>query len=321
MTDEPVASAHKAEVAPVSVVVAGEALVDLAPRGELLAPLPGGAPYNVAVGLARLGTATRYLGRLSRDGFGELLSARLRDEGVALDLAARADEPTTLAVVHLDADGAASYAFYLAATSAAGLTTADLPALPSEAALHVSLGALALTTEPAGAALQALLARERGHRVISLDPNVRPSAIGDPAAYREVVEDAVTDCDAVKVSDEDLHVLHPGEPPIDTARRWATLGPALVVMTRGGEGATAFAPAGEVAVDGEPVDVVDTIGAGDAFTSGLLAWLAAHGELQRPALAALSGEAIRRALRHATRASALACTRPGADPPRASELA
>lgn len=303
-----------------SVVVAGEALVDLAPRGELLAPLPGGSPYNVAVGLARLGTATRYLGRLSRDGFGELLAARLRDEGVALDLAARTDEPTTLAVVHLDTDGRASYAFYLAATSAAGLTTADLPALPGDAALHVSLGAIALTTDPAGGALQALLARERERRVVSLDPNVRPSAIGDPTAYRDVVEDAVIGCDVVKVSDEDLHLLAPAESPADVARHWATLGPALVVMTRGSSGAMALAPAGEVAVGGEPVDVVDTIGAGDAFTAGLLAWLDAHAGLHRSALAALSGEATRQALHHATRVSALACTRAGADPPRASDL-
>lgn len=303
-----------------SVVVAGEALVDLAPRDGLLAPLPGGSPYNVAVGLARLGTATRYLGRLSRDGFGELLSAGLRDEGVGLDLTAHTDEPTTLAVVHLDADGGASYAFYLAATSAAGLTTADLPALPAEATLHVSLGAIALITEPAGAALQALLARERERRVVSLDPNVRPSAIGDATAYREVVEDAVTGCDVVKVSDEDLHMLAPAEPPVDVARRWATLGPALIVMTRGSNGAMALGPAGEVAVGGDPVDVVDTIGAGDAFTAGLLASLEGHGELRRAALPALSGDAIGRALRHATRASALTCARAGADPPRASDL-
>lgn len=303
-----------------SVVVAGEALVDLAPHDGLLAPLPGGSPYNVAIGLARLGTSTRYLGRLSRDGFGDLLITRLRDEDVGLDLIADTDEPTTLAVVHLDAEGRASYGFYLAATSAAGLTIDDLPALPDDASLHVSLGAIALTTEPAGAALQALLARERGRRVVSLDPNIRPSAIGDLVAYRDVVEQTLPGCDLVKASDEDLQVLYPTDYPTDVARRWATLGPTLVVMTRGGEGALALAPAGEVAVDGEPVDVVDTVGAGDAFTAGLLAWLDGHDRLARPALGELDSDETRQALDHATRLSALTCTRAGADPPRASEL-
>jgi fructokinase len=309
-----------------SVVVAGEALVDLAPRDGLLLPLPGGSPYNVAIGLGRLGSETHYLGGLSRDAFGALMSARLAAAGVTLDLAPVLDTPTTLAVVHLDDQGRASYGFYLEGTSAAGLEESVLAPLPPDAALHVSLGAIGLGHVPTGRTLQGLLESTHGARLTSLDPNIRPSVFdqaGGLGRYSALLDEVVAhSLDLVKVSDEDLALLHPGaSDPLDAARAWARSGPALVVVTRGPDGAVAIRHGHpDVEVAGRPVEVVDTVGAGDAFTSGLLAWLDQHDRLTRAGLDHLTDDELSAALRQAAEVAAVTCTRAGSDPPRADEL-
>ena len=308
------------------IVVAGEALIDLAPRDGLLLPLAGGSPYNVAVGLGRLGRDTHYLGGLSTDAFGEMMAERLAADGVDLSLAPRFEGPSTLAVVHLDDDGRATYGFYLDGTAAASIDDAHLPALPSGAALHVSLGAIGFAHEPTGHALAALLRREAGARLTSLDPNVRPLVFeqaGGVATYATLVDEVVAGLDLVKVSDEDLAQLHPelegGWRAV--ARRWADAGPSLVVVTRGPEGAVALTADGrEVSVPGERVEVVDTVGAGDAFTSGLLGWLDREGVADRDALTEMEDDALRSALTYARRVAAITCTRAGSDPPRADEV-
>lgn len=306
------------------IVVAGEALIDLAPRGELLLPLAGGSPYNVAVGLGRLGRTTRYLGGLSRDAFGERMADRLAAEEVDLTLAPRFDEPSTLAVVHLDRQGRATYGFYLDGTAAALLDADHLPTLPDGASLHVSLGAIGFAHAPTGAALAALLQRESGRRLTSLDPNIRPLVFdqaGGVGAYAAQVDEVVRSLDLVKVSDEDLELLHPDEGWHAAAAAWAASGPALVVVTRGPDGAVALAADGrEVTVPGEHVEVEDTVGAGDAFTSGLLAWVDREGVTDRGALAGLDDAALEAALLFARRVAAITCTRAGSDPPRAEEL-
>ena len=308
------------------IVVAGEALIDLAPRDGLLLPLAGGSPYNVAVGLGRLDRDTRYLGGLSQDAFGTMLAERLAADGVDLSLAPRFEQPSTLAVVHLDDAGRATYGFYLDGTAAALLDDAHLPALPEGALLHVSLGAIGFAHAPTGRALAALLRREAGARLTSLDPNIRPLVFeqaGDTATYAHLVDEVVSGLDLVKVSDEDLERLHPelgGWHPV--TRRWVRSGPALVVVTRGPDGAVALTSDGrEVTVPGEPIEVVDTVGAGDAFTSGLLAWLDREGVADRAALAALDDTALEAALTYARRVAAITCTRAGADPPRVDEVA
>ena len=308
-----------------TIVVAGEALIDLAPRGELLLPLPGGSPYNVAFGLARLGRSSEYLGRVSTDGFGQRLLQRLRDEGGGTHYVVPTDEPTTLAVVHLDAQARASYGFYLQGTSTTGLTSDDvdaLPALPDAAPLHVSFGAISLD-DPTGAVLAELLRTGTGGgRVRTLDPNVRANVIADMPAYAPRMDQLVATCDLVKVSDEDLELLHPGVDPLDTASRWAGSGPAWVVVTRGPDGAVAFdASDGRRHINGIEVEVVDTVGAGDAFTSGLLTALDRVGHLSSPdALASMSADGLDAAVRYAIRVAAITCTRAGSDPPTAAEV-
>ena len=307
------------------IVVAGEALIDLAPRDGLLAPLPGGSPYNVAVGLGRLQVPTAYVGGLSSDGFGQRLAARLEDDAVDVSRAPRYDEPTTLAVVHLDDAGRASYGFYLHGTAAAVLDEADVAALPDGAALHVSLGAIGLGHRPTGRTLMRLLKQATTGSFTSLDPNVRPNVFGEVDSrddYTTLLEGLLPSLDLVKVSDEDLTLLHPeASDPLDVARAWAQLGPALIVVTRGADGAVAIRPDGhDVEVAGEPVEVADTVGAGDAFTSGLLAWCERNALLDPDALRAADDALVIDVLRAAVHLAAMTCTRAGSDPPRLAEL-
>jgi fructokinase len=303
------------------VVVVGEALVDLVPTGGTLLPLPAGSPVNVAVGLGRLGVPTAFLGALSTDGFGGVLVDRLRDAGVSVDLAPRVDAPTTLAVVHLDADRRATYGFYLDGTSATVLDEGHLPALPAGAAVHVSFGAVGPLHDPAGRALLALLRRAGTDHLVSLDPNVRAVTDADRGRTVAALEGAVAGCHLVKVSDEDLAALYPDEHADALLERWAASGPALVVVTRGPDGASAVGvTAGRVDVPGRRVEVVDTVGAGDAFTSGLLAHLDGTGHLEVGALGGLDATGLEAALRSATAVAAFTCAREGADPPTRADL-
>ena len=302
------------------IVVAGEALVDLVPRGPHLEPLPGGSPYNVAIALGRLHQPVGYLGRCSTDGFGRTLRERLDAEGVDLTLTELTDDPTTLALVHLDDRGQASYGFYLEGTSSAGMT--ELPPLADADTLHVSLGAVTLETTPGGETLRRLIERETRLRVVCLDPNVRPRVIADLPGYAELLEQVVASCALVKVSDEDLGHLYPDHDVEEVARRWARSGPQLVVVTRGGDGVVALDRAGgEHHVETPEVTVVDTVGAGDAFTAGLLAGLQARGRLaDRETLGATEADQLVEVLGFAARVAAVTCTRSGAEPPHLDEV-
>jgi len=313
----------------VRIVVAGEALVDLVaePDGRLRA-LPGGSPFNVAVGLGRLGADASHLGPLSSDALGDLLAARLADAGVASLPVQRTPRPTTLAMVHLDGSGHASYSFYLDGTSATGMSDEDLAAAVAHdastatAALHVSLGAVTLRSTGTGGTLSGLLASGGQRPLVSFDPNVRTAVMADLAAERAAIEQAVSQVDIVKVSDADLDALHPGEDPLAVAGDWARSGPALVVVTRGADGAVAVRDeGGMLTVAGQRVDVVDTVGAGDAFSSGLLASLEGHGLLERDALRGSDASVLRSVLSFAAEVAAITCTRKGSDPPRRDELA
>jgi fructokinase len=310
------------------VVVAGESLVDLVPDDDgRLRPLPGGSPLNVAVGLGRLGVATGFLGGLSSDALGDLLVGRLEGSGVRVLPSRRTTRPTTLAMVHLDGEGHAAYSFYLDGTSATGFGSDELALAAREepavarAALHVSLGAVTLASPGTGRLLAELLRDGATRPLVSLDPNVRPAIMRDLAAERAAIEAAVAAVDLVKVSDADLIALAPDRDPLAVAGEWARSGPALVVVTRGADGATAVrAEGGTLTVASLSVDVVDTVGAGDAFTSGLLAALDEHDLLDRTALQVADAGLLREVLAFAARVAAVTCTRHGADPPRRDEV-
>lgn len=302
------------------VAVCGEALIDMTRVGDAYLPRPGGSPFNVAVGLGRLGAAAGFLCRLSTDPFGEVLVRRLTENGVDTSLCVRGPESTTLAFVHSRPDGGETYSFYAERSADRLLRPGDLPAsLQGVDALH--FGSFSLALEPGGTALRGLLEREAGRRLISLDPNIRPSLLPGRDVYRPVLERLVAHADLVKVSDVDAAWVYPGETAAEVAGHWRRLGAALVVVTQGLEGSWAANGAAAATVPAHPVSVVDTIGAGDAFTSGLLAWLASHDRLRRQALLRLDEAALTEALRFAALVSALTCTRAGAEPPTLSEVA
>jgi fructokinase len=282
--------------------------------------LPGGSPANTAVALARLGTPAAMLARISGDAFGTRLRSRLVNDGVDVRFVVDAAEASSMAVVDLDPSGGARYSFYLQGTADWQWAAAELPvSFDSVAAIHA--GSMALLMPPGGAVLEAMLQREQPHRVVSIDPNVRASICPDPVRYREAVERWLLVAHIVKASADDVSWLYPDRSHADVLADWASRGPALVVFTRGDEGAVARLPSGvEASVGGVRVDVVDTIGAGDTFSAGLLHALSDADVLSIEGLATISAQQVADALRFAVLVSAIACTRAGADPPRLADL-
>ena len=301
------------------IAVFGEALIDLVVSADgRVDGHPGGGPYNTARALARLGAPVTFLGGLAGDGIGRLLRGRLVAEGIAIGLSEPSAAPSTLAVVDVDHEGSASYRFYLAGTSAAD---ADYPALRAAlpdhlAAVHV--GSLGLIMEPAGSAVERLVLTDvPGSALVMLDPNCRAGAVADKAAYLRRVEAIARRADIVKASAADLAYLYPGKSPGEAAVALLAFGAAVVLVTDGPHPARAFLPGTVLAADVPRVRVVDTIGAGDAFGGGFLAWWTARGltraDLKWPAM-------VSDALRTAAAVAALTCTRPGADPPALAEV-
>lgn len=301
---------------PPPVVVAGEALIDLAPRPDgALSPLIGGGPFNTALALARLERPTTFIGGVSNDRFGRDIAAALAAEGVALDDRLRTDRPTSLAVAELDENGAASYRFHLADTSLVQLTperaTEVLPETIS--ALHV--GSLALALPSTFPAIRALVSAVQRRAPVMVDPNVRPAVIGDLDDYRARLDAVIATADVLKVSDADLAILAPGVPPTEAARRYLGRGPRLVLLTLGPKGAVAIGSFGGIEVAAPVVSVVDTIGAGDIFSAAWLdAWLGSGAPFDQ-------GSVVRSATEFACRVAALSCSRPGAWSPRKTDIA
>ncbi|PWG65738.1 carbohydrate kinase family protein [Spiribacter halobius] len=307
------------------IICCGEALIDFVPmtgadgaRGYR--PCIGGSPLNVAIAAARLGVPTGFLTRLSSDFFGDQLADGLAGNGVDLGYVTRAEQPSTLAFVSLAPGEEPQFAFYSENAADRSLAPEDLPRALPAAVECLQLGSISLMQEPSATTLEGLMRRESGRRVLSLDPNVRPGVIRDRRDWARRLEGWITLVDVVKVSRADLEWLYPEEAPEAVARRWQASGPALVVMTRGGDGAVAFTGHRRLAMPGRSVEVADTVGAGDAFHAGLLASLRAQGLLRREPLAAAGEAELAAALDFAGRVAAITCSRHGADPPRREEL-
>lgn len=309
------------------VAVAGEAIVDLvpAPIGDYLEKAPGGSPTNVAVGLARLGVPTRMLARLATDPFGRLLRDHLARNGVDLDHAVTALEPSSLAIVSVGPDGGARYDFRVAGTADWQWTPGELSSALDGPVVAVHSGSLALTTAPGAGVLRDLLRAARDTATVTYDPNVRPLLMGERTEVLAGVEELLTVADVVKVSSEDLGWLLPGTTPDQLVKDWLARGPSLVVVTLGGEGVLAGTASGiRRRRPAHLVDVVDTVGAGDTFMAALLGGLHHHnllGAARRPALGATSADTLDSILDDALLAAAINCGRRGADPPTAGELA
>lgn len=307
------------------ILVSGEALIDLfigtaTTRGFPAEAVAGGSPFNVAIGLGRLGRPAAFLSTLSEDAFGSFLAEKLAESGVSSFYIQRLPNITTLSVVATSPDGQPQYSFYAPNSADRALTPEALPTeLPADVNA-IAAGSYALGVEPIATAIETLLRREAGSRVISLDPNVRPRVVGDLNAYRERFERMLAYADIVKASDEDIELLYRTHDLVSAAHEWLQHGPKLVIITRGEKGP--LAAFGDTILERPApiIDVVDTVGAGDTFHAGLLAWLDMNGLLTLEGVAGLNETQVTTALDFASAAAAIVCTRRGANPPSWDEV-
>lgn len=299
------------------ILCCGEALIDMLPRettsGEpAFSPYAGGAVLNTAVALGRLGAPVGLFSGISRDMFGEVLIGHLEGAGVSTAPLARSDRPTTLAFVTLT-DGHAKYAFYDEGTAGRMLSPDDLPEVTAGA---LFFGGISLVVEPCARAYEALALREAGERVIMMDPNIRPGFITDEDVYRKRLDRMLAVADVVKTSDEDLEWMTGGTDPAPLLDK----GARIVLLTRGADGIDVHGVAGQFSVPASRAEVVDTVGAGDTFSAGVLKGLHDAGALTKDALADLSADDLRSAVELGAKAAAITVSRAGANPPWSHEL-
>lgn len=308
------------------IVVCGEALMDVfvahaMPTGVMLDARIGGSPFNVATGLARLGQPVAFLGAVSSGFLGDRLMRALADEGVDTCCTARLDAPTTLSLVGLDAHGVPNYAFMGHGAADRLLPLSALAAVPSAPSVQAyQFSSYAMVVETTAGTQRALIEREWQRSVVAHDPNVRLNVEPDVQRWRNTLAWMLPRTALLKVSDEDLGLLFPGTEPAALAQAWLEQGVGLVVVTRGSQGAWAWTRQQHVATPPVPVQVVDTVGAGDTFQAALLTALAERGLLRREALPLLSQDELQAVLLFAARAAAITCSRRGADLPRRAEL-
>jgi fructokinase len=306
------------------VTVIGEAIVDLIPVGppRTFQAVPGGSPYNVAIGLARLGHRATLMARLADTAFGRILRDHAQAEGIDLRAAPSAAEPATLAVVSLDAQARASYDFYLNGTADWQWTAEETGRAPAQSAV-LHFGSIASWTPPGDARILDLARRlrDRGDVLITYDPNVRPGLLADPGHGQQVAERAIGLAHLAKASSDDIAWLYPDLAPADVARRWLELGATVVVITSSADGASAYTVQGwSVRRPALDVAVVDTVGAGDSFTAGLLGSLLSRGLYTPADLARYPADQLSGALDDAILVASLNCERRGNDPPTAADV-
>ena len=306
------------------ILSCGEALIDMLPRTTTLgepafSPYAGGAVFNTAIALGRLGAPSAFFSGISNDMLGQILTETLEASKVDTQYCARSDRPTTVAFVKL-VDGQATYAFYDENTAGRLLSQDQLPTLPA-AISTLFFGGISLVNDPAASTYEALQTRESATRVTMIDPNIRPGFIaGKETAYRARIDRMIARADIVKLSDEDLHWLLGAGDVSELARQVLEKGPKLVFITEGAAGARAITATQNRFVAATKVTVADTVGAGDTFNAGALAALHEAGALTKSALTTLSDATLDAALTLGTKAAAVTVSRPGANPPWRNEL-
>lgn len=307
------------------ILCCGEALIDMIPSPteagrEGFVPHSGGAVFNTAVALGRLGIRAGMLSGISNDMFGQQLMAALKASHVDTSNVVASDRPSTLAFVQLT-EGQATYSFFDENSAGRMLELHEIPALSADVSV-LFFGGISLACEPCADAYAGLLERDGGDRVVMLDPNIRPGFIQDVARYRARIGQMIARADIVKVSDEDLNWMLPGVMSLpQKAGMLLEKGPSVIILTQGSDGATGFLSDGtEVRVAAEKAQIIDTVGAGDTFNAGILAKLFDLDLLRKTELKTLPVQALEQALVNGARAAAFAVSRAGANPPWANEL-
>jgi len=306
------------------LISCGDALIDFVPTKnadgrEAVMPAVGGSCLNVAIGIARLGAPTSFVGGISTDLFGRMIADHAAASNVALSLATRSDHQTTLAFVRIVA-GESHYAFYDAETATRNWTF-PRGSIPFDKVEAVHVGSTTLVNDHGAAETKALIADAKASSTISFDPNCRPNLVKDKPAYLARTVEFAASADLIKMSDVDFAYLYGEEPYQQRASAMLEQGSSLVVITRGNNGAIAWqAKTGQIEVEAPKIEVADTIGAGDSFQAALLFALHKQGRLARSQLKGISADELRRALSLAANCAGLTCTRPGADPPWSHEI-
>lgn len=307
------------------ILSCGDALIDFVPvvaadGRDAARPAVGGSCLNIAVGVARLGVTSGFVGGISTDLFGRMIANHAIASNVDLRHATRSAHQTTLAFVRI-VEGESQYAFYDAETASANWRY-QRDSIAFEAIEAVHIGSTTLVHERGAAEATALIADARGAATISFDPNCRPNLVQDKDAYRTRMSLFAGGADIVRMSDVDFTYLYGGEDCAEHAHAMLARGASLIVITRGTQGAQAWhRRVGAIEVSAPAVEVVDTIGAGDSFQAALLFALARLKRIERTSLQAIEADELRKALAFACQCAALTCTRAGADPPRYGEVA
>jgi len=296
------------------VWVVGEVLIDLIPDGSKYVAVVGGGPANTAKALANLGVKTYFIDGISNDEYGQMAKAELLSANVLLDYAQYSNKPTCTAKVTLSKSGGATYEFVIEDTATFDFSDLWLPDPQSIKPLLVHIGTLATVIEP-GASVLFDWAQSVAHVApIVFDPNIRPAVLGDRDEYVMKVEKWVAISSAVKVSDEDLNWLYPGESIIEIVKNWLEIGVELVVVTLGDKGMTVYRNNEQISVDAVKVAVADTVGAGDTVGAVLVEAIIKSG------LDNLTGEVLKTMLNRAVKAAAITVSRTGANPPSNEEI-
>jgi fructokinase len=298
-----------------SIWVCGEVLIDLIPGADgVRVPHVGGGPANTAKALARLGHDVQFIDGISTDEYGVAARKELLDDEVKLDLVLTSDKPTCLAIISLDANGGASYEFKIDGTATFDFNLNWLPDPSRYKPQVLHIGTLVTVIQPGADVLYDWAMQVAEFAPIVFDPNIRPSVMGDRDLYEAAVEKWAALSSVIKVSDDDMAWLYPGQKYEDVAQRWINEGAALVVVTRGSNGIIGFTADGAVEVDGAKITVADTVGAGDTVGAIIVEAMVEKGIL------ALTGDILKATLHHAAVAAGITCSRKGAQPPYKHEL-
>ncbi|MBX9760044.1 MAG: carbohydrate kinase [Beijerinckiaceae bacterium] len=304
-----------------NILVIGETILDLTPLDgdAAFAPALGGSAFNTARALGSLGADAAFAGAISRDEWGARFRHALEDARVDCALLRACDEPMPLALVSPEGASGPQFTLYLDGTAhMRALAPAALP----QGVGHLHVSSFHACMAPTGESVLALMRQAKGRASISFDPNVRPGVLPPRESALRLIEERVALCDVVKASAQDMDWLYPGRDPLDAMNAWSAMGPRLAILTRGGEGATALCNGERISVSAPPVDVADTVGAGDAFTAGLLAMMADADALGPDAFARTPDPAqLRSWLAFAAAAGAWTCGQRRAQAPNRAQIA